>query len=116
MIIAPLHFAVLAPFFGGGDVAAAAAVDWPRWPAHVLAGLVLLFNLRLVVKLCREGKAQPESCFETPLDGGLCAGGWHGSAGRPGGGAGERELSGAARLPDPARMWVSNMRQAAKVG
>jgi hypothetical protein len=39
---------------------ALAAVGWPRWPVHVLAGLVLLFNLRLVVKLRQEGKAQPE--------------------------------------------------------
>jgi len=60
LIIDPLYFAILAPFFGGGDVAAAAAVGWPRWPVHVLAGLVLLFNLRLVYKLRQEGKTQPE--------------------------------------------------------
>lgn len=60
LVVDPLYFAALSPFFGGGDVAAAAAVGWPRWPVHVLAGLVLLFNLRLVVKLRQEAKAQPE--------------------------------------------------------
>lgn len=56
----PLYLAVLAPFFGGGDVAAAAAVGWPRWPVHMLSGLVLLLNLRLVYRLRQESKAQPE--------------------------------------------------------
>jgi hypothetical protein len=60
LVVDPLYFAALSPFFGGGDVAAAAAVGWPRWPVHVLAGLVLLFNLRLVYKLRQEAKAQPE--------------------------------------------------------
>ena len=60
LVVDPLYFAVLSPFFGGGDVAAAAAVGWPRWPVHLLAGLVLLFNLRLVYRLRQEGKAQPE--------------------------------------------------------
>ena len=60
LVVDPLYFAVLSPFFGGGDVAAAAAVGWSRWPVHLLAGLVLLFNLRLVYRLRQEGKAQPE--------------------------------------------------------
>ena len=60
LLVDPLYFALLAPFFGGGDVAAAAIVGWPRWPVHVAAGLVLLFNLRLVYKMRQEGKAQPE--------------------------------------------------------
>ena len=60
LIIDPLYFAVLAPFFGGGDVAAAAAVGWPRWPVHVLAGFVLLFNLRLVHRMRQEARAHPE--------------------------------------------------------
>jgi hypothetical protein len=60
LVVDPLYLTVLSPFFGGGDVAAAAAVGWPRWPVHVLAGLVLLFNLRLVYNLRQEGKAQPE--------------------------------------------------------
>ena len=60
LVVDPLYLTVLSPFFGGGDVAAAAAVGWPRWPVHVLAGLVLLFNLHLVYNLRQEGKAQPE--------------------------------------------------------
>lgn len=60
LLIDPLYFAVLAPFFGGGDVAAAAAVGWPRWPVHLLAGLVLVVNGYLVYRLRQESKAQPE--------------------------------------------------------
>jgi hypothetical protein len=60
LVVDPLYFAVLSSFFGGGDVAAVAAVGWPRWPVHALAGIVLLFNLRLVYKLRQEGKAEPE--------------------------------------------------------
>jgi hypothetical protein len=60
LIVDPLYFALLSPFFGGGDVAAAAAVGWPRWPVHVLAGMALILNLWLVRNLRREGKAQPE--------------------------------------------------------
>lgn len=60
LIVDPLYFAVLAPFFGGGDVAAAAAVGWPRWPIHVLGGLVTAFNAYLVYKLRQEAKGQPE--------------------------------------------------------
>lgn len=60
LVVDPLYFAVLSLFFGGGDVAAAEAVGWPRWPVHALAGLVLLLNLRLVYRLRQESKAQPE--------------------------------------------------------
>jgi hypothetical protein len=60
LVVDPLYFAVLSSFFGGGDVSAVAAVGWPRWPVHALAGIVLLFNLRLVYKLRQEGKAEPE--------------------------------------------------------
>ena len=60
LVVDPLYFAVLAPFVGGGDVAAAAAVGWSRWPVHVVAGLVLLFNLRMVYRMRQEGKARPE--------------------------------------------------------
>ncbi|MBN1135618.1 MAG: hypothetical protein JXM73_03490 [Anaerolineae bacterium] len=60
LIVDPLYLAVLSPLFGGGDAAAAAAVGWPRWPVHVLFGLVLLLNLRLVYRLRQESKAQPE--------------------------------------------------------
>ena len=60
LLVDPLYFAVLAPFVGGGDVGATAIVGWPRWPVHVAAGLLLLFNLRLVYKMRKEGKAQPE--------------------------------------------------------
>jgi len=65
LVVDPLYFAVLSPLFGGGDVAAAAAVGWPRWPVHLLAGLVLLFNLRLVYGLRQESKAQPERYLPT---------------------------------------------------
>ena len=60
LIVDPLYFALLSPFFGGGDVAAAAALGWPRWPVQVAAGLVLLVNLRLVYRMRQEGKAHPE--------------------------------------------------------
>jgi len=60
LVVDTLYFAVLAPFFGGGDVGAAAAVGWPRWPVHLVAGLVLLFNLWLVYRLRQESKTQPE--------------------------------------------------------
>lgn len=60
LLVDPLYFAVLAPFFGGGDVAATAAVGWPRWPVHAVAGLVMVFNLRLVYRMRQEGKAQSE--------------------------------------------------------
>jgi len=67
LVVDPLYFAVLAPLVGGGDVGAAAAVGWPRWPVHVSAGLVLLVNLRLVYKLRQESKAQPERYLSIPL-------------------------------------------------
>ncbi|MFO7743745.1 MAG: hypothetical protein R6X31_15710, partial [Anaerolineae bacterium] len=60
LLVDALYFALLSPFFGGGDVAAVAAVGWPRWPVHVVSGLVLLFNVRLVYQLRQESKAQPE--------------------------------------------------------
>ena len=60
LVVDPLYLAVLAPFVGGGDVAAAAAVGWPRWPIHLAAGIVLLPNLHLVHKLRQWSKAQPE--------------------------------------------------------
>jgi hypothetical protein len=60
LLVAPLYFAVLSPFFGGGDVAATAIVGWPRWPVHVTAALVLPFNLRLVYRMRREAKTAPE--------------------------------------------------------
>jgi hypothetical protein len=44
----------------GGDVGAAAAVGWPRWPVHVVAGAVFLLNLRLVYELRQEAKTEPE--------------------------------------------------------
>jgi len=60
LLVDPLYFAVLAPFAGGGDVAASAAVGWPRWLVHLVAGLVLVFNLRLVHRLRQKSKTQPE--------------------------------------------------------
>jgi len=60
LLVDPLYFALLSPFFGGGDVAAAAAIGWPRWPVHLAALSVLLFNLRLVHNLRQESKASPE--------------------------------------------------------
>ncbi len=60
LLVDPLYSAVLAPLFGGGDVAAVAAVGWPRWPVHLFAGLVLAFNGYLVYRLRQESKAQPE--------------------------------------------------------
>jgi len=60
LVVDPLYFAVLAPFFGGGDVGAAAAVGWPRWPVHVVAAFVFLLNLRLVYELRQEAKTEPE--------------------------------------------------------
>ena len=61
LIVDPLYFAVLAPLVGGGgDVAAAAAVGWPRWPVHAAAGLILIVNGLLVHRLRQEGKAEPE--------------------------------------------------------
>jgi hypothetical protein len=41
-------------------VSAAAAVGWPRWPVHVIAAIVLLFNLRLVYKMRQEARKEPE--------------------------------------------------------
>ncbi len=60
LVVDPLYLSILAPFVGGGDVAAVAAVGWPRWPIHLLAGLLLVINLRLVYSMRQEAKAQPE--------------------------------------------------------
>jgi hypothetical protein len=54
------NFAVVAPIFGSGDVAVTAAVGWPRWPIHVVAGLGFLLNLRPVYKLRQEAHSVPE--------------------------------------------------------
>jgi len=72
LVVDPLYFAVIAPFVGGGgDVGAAAAVGWPRWPVHLVAGLVLLFNLRLVYRLRHESKAQPDRYLPIQSSGGI---------------------------------------------
>lgn len=60
LLVDPLYFGILSFFFGGGDVGAVAAVDWPRWPVHTLSILVLLFNLWLVYKMRQESKSHPE--------------------------------------------------------
>ncbi len=60
LLVDPLYFGLLSPFFGGGDVGAVAAVGWPRWPVHALSILVLLFNVWLVYKMRQESKTQPE--------------------------------------------------------
>lgn len=60
LIVDPLYFAILAPLFGGGDVAAAAAVGWPRWPVQLMAGVVLIFNLWLLYQLRKESSSMPE--------------------------------------------------------
>jgi hypothetical protein len=58
LLVDPLYFALLSLFFGGGDAGAAAAVGWPRWPIHLLAGLVFLWNLWLVYHLRQDAKTQ----------------------------------------------------------
>jgi len=60
LLIDPLYFAVISPFVGGSDVAAADAVGWPRWPVHLAAGIVFALNALLVYRLRQEGKQQPE--------------------------------------------------------
>jgi hypothetical protein len=56
----PVYLSVLAPFFGGGDVGAVAAVGWPRWPVHLVAGVVALVNIYLVHRLRQESRVEPE--------------------------------------------------------
>lgn len=60
LLVDPFYFAILSPFFGGGDVAAADAVGWPRWPVHLAAGCVFIAAVYLVYLLKQEGNRHSE--------------------------------------------------------
>ena len=60
LVVDPFYYAVLAPFFGAGDVGAADAVGWPRWPVHLTAGLICVGTGYLVYRLKQESNREPE--------------------------------------------------------
>jgi hypothetical protein len=59
LLLDPFYFAFLSLLFGG-DVKAAAAVDWSPWPVRLVALGVLLFNARLMVRWKGEASIHPE--------------------------------------------------------
>ena len=60
LLVDPLYYAILSPFFGGGDIAAAEAMGWPRWLVHIAAGVVFAGAVFLVYQLKQESNLQPE--------------------------------------------------------